>query len=295
MATDISLDSDGIKGESKDKTRAKQIDNQGRGPATILELASAPNDLLSLGALLTPHDRLLNVGLLEGAPVDPLQGRALRANRASRWVVALGLVVLVGLGGYVVHRADRPHRPPATEPLARLMPAGEPELPAGLATPARDTVSLTTPAELEPAPSAAPTESPTPIGPAASAGPARNADLAEVDLPLPSAASSPAPLPAEMPVKAAPTAEAEGDRGLQLQQRDSEAESDSEAKRDSEVDRERDNLPGASTPATLRPQVRWRHADRHRPAARTQPQPSFWQRLFGHKEPPKAKPDKRRH
>ena|ERR1700676_306131 len=43
------------------------------------------------------------------------------------------------------------------------------------------------------------------------------------------------------------------------------------------VGRAQDDPPDAFTPAPLRPKVRGRHGYRHRP----QPQPTFWQRLFG--------------
>ena len=48
----------------------------------------------------------------------------------------------------------------------------------------------------------------------------------------------------------------------------------------------------AFTPAAPRPKERGRHGYRPRPPARPQPQPTFWQRLFGHKETKKAKPGK---
>ena len=53
--------------------------------------------------------------------------------------------------------------------------------------------------------------------------------------------------------------------------------------------------PTAFTPAAaLRPNARGRHGYKPRPPARPQPQPTFWQRLFGHKEPKTAKPGKPR-
>ena len=53
--------------------------------------------------------------------------------------------------------------------------------------------------------------------------------------------------------------------------------------------------PTAFTPAAaLRPNARGRHGYKPRPPARPQPQPTFWQGLFGHKEPKTAKPGKPR-
>ena len=53
--------------------------------------------------------------------------------------------------------------------------------------------------------------------------------------------------------------------------------------------------PTAFTPAAaLRPNARGRHGYKPRPPDRPQPQPTFWQRLFGHKEPKTAKPGKPR-
>ena len=49
----------------------------------------------------------------------------------------------------------------------------------------------------------------------------------------------------------------------------------------------------AFTPAAaLRSNARGRHGYKPRPPARPHPQPTFWQRLFGHKEPKTAKPGK---
>jgi hypothetical protein len=59
------------------------------------------------------------------------------------------------------------------------------------------------------------------------------------------------------------------------------------------ADRAQDDSPAAFTPAALRPKARGSHGYRPRPTARSQPQPTFWQRLFGHKETKKTKPDKR--
>ena len=53
--------------------------------------------------------------------------------------------------------------------------------------------------------------------------------------------------------------------------------------------------PTAFTPAAaLRPNARGRYGYKPRPPTRPQPQPTFWQRLFGHKETKNAKPGKPR-
>ena len=54
--------------------------------------------------------------------------------------------------------------------------------------------------------------------------------------------------------------------------------------------------PPPSTPGTPAHRVRWRHVYGPRPATRPlQPQPTFWQRLFGQKQTKNAKPGKLRH
>jgi hypothetical protein len=78
---------------------------------------------------------------------------------------------------------------------------------------------------------------------------------------LPQAAASPSPSPAETHVESA----------ARVQQ---------------------DEPPAAFTPAALRPKALGRHEHGLRQTARPQPQPTFWQRLFGHKETKKAKPGK---
>lgn len=58
----------------------------------------------------------------QSAPADPLKKRPFWEDRVLRQALALGLVVLVGLGGYAWHRANR--RPlPATEAQFRLTAA----------------------------------------------------------------------------------------------------------------------------------------------------------------------------
>jgi hypothetical protein len=48
------------------------------------------------------------------------------------------------------------------------------------------------------------------------------------------------------------------------------------------ADRVQDNPPEAFTLATLRPKAHRRHGYRHLSPVRPQPQPTFWQQLFGH-------------
>jgi hypothetical protein len=57
---------------------------------------------------------------------------------------------------------------------------------------------------------------------------------------------------------------------------------------------QQDDSPAALTPAPLRPKTRSTHGYKARPPARPQPPLTFWQRLFGHKEPKPAKPGKPR-
>src|SRR5271165_7048775 len=196
----------------------------------------------------------------QSAPADPLKKRRLWEDRAPRRALALGLVVLVGLGGYAWHRANR--RPlPATEARFRLTAApgapGASSSAVGSVTPEWDTASpmaISDPQPVprskegeedwvtveQPAPSPVQTDPPTPI---ASAAPASSAALAKA-LPPPAG-----------------------------------------------VGQVQDNPFGAFTATTPGARVRSRHVDRPRPPAR----PSFWQWLFGHKETKKAKPGKPRY
>ena len=96
----------------------------------------------------------------QSAPADPLKKRPWE-HRAPRRALALGLVVLVGLGGYAWHRANR--RPlPATEARFRLTAAS---------------------------------------GASSSAPSAAGSVTPEWDLTLPPPAPSPVPLPEETPVE----------------------------------------------------------------------------------------------
>jgi len=215
----------------------------------------------------------------QSAPADSLKKHPFWEDRVPRRALAVGLVVLVGLGGYAWSRANRrPH--PATEARFRLTaaPGASSSAPsaAGSATPEWDTASpmaISDPqpvphskegeedgATLEqPAPSRVQTDPPTPIG---SAALAPSAALAKADLTLPPPDPSSVPLPQETPVET--TFPSEGGTVI---------------------------TPRAFTVTTLGARVRWRHVDRPRPPAR----PSFWQWLFGHKETKKAKPGKPRY
>src|SRR5271165_2374031 len=254
----------------------------------------------------------------QSAPADPLKKRRLWEDRAPRRALALGLVVLVGLGGYAWHRANR--RPlQATEARFRLTaaPGASSSAPsaAGSVTPEWDTASpmaISDPQPVprskegeedwvtveQPAPSPVQTDPPTPI---ASAAPASSAALAKADLTLPPPAPSPVPLPEETPVET--TLPSEGGTDVTPGAAGREADGGTvTADGVQEGGRERlqrgpgaghaqDNPSGAFTATTLGARVRWRHVDRPRLPA----QPSFWQWLFGHKETKKAKPGKPRY
>ena len=250
---------------------------------------------------------------------DPLKKRPFWEDRAARRVLAIGLVVLVGLDGYVWHWANR--RPiPATGARFRLTAAtgasSSAASAAGSVTPESDTASPTAISDPlpvprseeaeedyvtveQPAPSPIQTNPPMPINPAA---PAPSAALAKANLTLPPPAPSPVPLPEETPFET--TLPSEGGTGVTPGAAAREADGET-ATADSVQEGGRRRLqrgPGAShaqdnyssgtfTATILRPGERWRHVDRPRPPAR----PSFWQWLFGHKETKKAKPDKPRY
>jgi hypothetical protein len=239
----------------------------------------------------------------QSAPADPLKKRSFWEDRAPGLALALGLVVLVGLGDYAWYRANLCPLP-AIEARFRLTaaPGASSSAPsaAGSVTPESNTASATAISDQEdsvtveqPAPSPVQTDPPTPID---SAAPAPSAALAKEDLTLPPPAPSPAPLPEETPVEK--TLPSEG--GTDVTPRAAGREADGRtATADGVQEGARERLhrgPGASHghnnsfgtfPATtLRGSERWRHADRSGPPAR----PSFWQRLFGHKETKKAKP-----
>jgi hypothetical protein len=220
----------GVKGESKDKTHAKQID--------VLSWSWGMSNNCSA-----------HVG------GDAGLARCFWEDRAPRWALALGLVVLVGLGSYAWHRANR--RPfPATEARFRLTaaPGASSSAPsaAGSVTPEWDTESPLAISDAQPVPEETPVETTlsseggTDVTPVAAG---READGGTV------------------------TAEVVQEGGREQLQRGAGA------------GHAQDYPSGAFTATTLGARARWRHVDRPRPPAR----PSFWQWLFGHKETKKPR------
>ena len=108
---------------------------------------------------------------------------------------------------------------------------------------------------------------------------------------LPPAAASPSPSPAETRVETTPVQEG----GTDATPRPVVLEQDGGAATPDKVPEgggaQHDEAP-AVTPAAPRPKALGRHEHGLRQPARPQPQPTFWQRLFGHKETKKAKPGK---
>jgi hypothetical protein len=108
------------------------------------------------------------------------------------------------------------------------------------------------------------------------------------------AAASPSPSPAETPVETTPVQEG----GTDATPRPVVLEQDGGAATPDKVPEgggaQHDEAP-AVTPAAPRPKALGRHEHGLRQPARPQPQPTFWQRLFGHKETKKAKPGKPPH
>lgn len=95
----------------------------------------------------------------QAAPADALKKRPFRGNRVPRRALVLGLVVLVGFGGYALHRANRRPRLPATGAQAPWTSAPGPSSPAspapaaaGTETAAWDTVPPTASGTPQPAP-----------------------------------------------------------------------------------------------------------------------------------------------
>ena len=105
------------------------------------------------------------------------------------------------------------------------------------------------------------------------------------------AAARPSPSPAETPVETTPVQEG----GTDATPRPVVLEQDGGAATPDKVPEgggaQHDEAP-AVTPAAPRPKALGRHEHGLRQPARPQPQPTFWQRLFGHKETKKAKPGK---
>jgi hypothetical protein len=115
------------------------------------------------------------------------------------------------------------------------------------------------------------------------------------DLTFPPAAPSPSPSPAETPVEMTPVPERGDDatpRAAVLGQNGGAATPDKV--QEGAVRAPQDEPSAASTPAATRPRAQGRHGYRPQPPARPKPQLTFWQRLFGHKEPKKAEPRKPR-
>ena len=108
---------------------------------------------------------------------------------------------------------------------------------------------------------------------------------------LPPAAASPSPSPAETRVETTPVQEG----GTDATPRPVVLEQDGGAATPDKVPEgggaQHDEAPTV-TPAAPRPKALGRHEHGLRQPARPQPQPTFWQRLFGHKETKKAKPGK---
>jgi hypothetical protein len=111
---------------------------------------------------------------------------------------------------------------------------------------------------------------------------------------LPPAAASPSPSPAETRVETTPVQ----DGGTDATPRPVVLEQDGGAATPDKVPEgggaQHDEAP-AVTPAAPRPKAVGRHEHGLRQPARPQPQPTFWQRLFGHKETKRAKPGKPQH
>jgi hypothetical protein len=249
--------------------------------------------------------------LPHATPADVLKKRLFREDGVPRGALALGMVVLVGLGsGYAWHQAARRPRLPAMETQAQWTPARSPSSPvspasaaAGAATPAWDTVPPTAIADPPPAPSQGeadwvtaeqPTPSPVQAAPPTSTGPALPGPSVVPATPdstlLPAAPSPTHPL-AETPVETTPVPEGGIDASPRAVVLPAFPASNPPARNDA-AGLEQDDA--AATPAAPGPKARGRHGYRPRPLARPQPQPTFWQRLFGHKETKKAKPGKPR-
>ena len=246
--------------------------------------------------------------LPQPAPADALKKRPLREKRATYGALALGLVVLVGLGGYAWHRAHHDPRLPATGAPVRWTVTPGPSSPAspapavaGAAAPAWGTIPPM--ASADPQPTRSPGEAEWVA-----------ADVDTRDLTLSSAAASPGASPAETPVETTPVPEGGSDAApraavLPAPATSQPAALDNAAANPDKVPEggserlqgspgavraQQDNPHAAFTPAPLRPKARGRHAYRPHPLVRPQPQPTFWERLFGHKETTKSKPAKPR-
>jgi len=121
----------------------------------------------------------------------------------------------------------------------------------------------------------------------AAAAPAASAALAKRDLTVPPAAASPTPSPAQTPAETTPAPEGGPDAAPdgRAATPDKVPEGGSERMQGAP---EAVRVQEDESPA-LRSKTQERHGYRLRPAARPQPQPTFWQRLFGRKETKEAK------
>jgi len=243
---------DCVKGESKDKTHAKQIDAlswlaAAAGQAEPVEVAFA-GSATGESQKADPQRTL----------ADPLKKRAFWEGRTPRRALALGLVVLVGLGGYAWHQANcRPL--PAAEARFRLTAAPGASSSAPAPRAALDKADLTLPPS---APRPVPLPEETPVEPT-----------------LPSEADATPGAAGREADDGTVAADGGQERGRERLQRGPAA------------GHAHDNPSGAFAATTLGARVRWKRVDRPRPPAR----PSLWQWLFGHKETKKAKPAKPRY
>jgi hypothetical protein len=208
----------------------------------------------------------------QAARADALKKRP--GDRTLRRALVLGLVVLVGLGGYALHRANRRPRLPATGAHRPWTPAHRPSSPASPAPSAALATLDSTLRRAAPSPTSSPAETPVP-------GAGNDATSQAVVLPAP---------PAGNPQALDDAAVLEQDAGAVTADNIPDGAGE-RLQGGPEPSRAQDNQSGALTPTTLRARVRSRHVDRPRPPAR----PSFWQWLFGQKETKKAKPGKPGH
>ena len=93
---------DGVKGESKDKTHAKEID------LLSWSWGMSNNSSAHVGGEAEPAEVAFAGSATDGsqeadpqsAPADPLKKRPFWEDGTPRRALALGLMVLIGLGGY---------------------------------------------------------------------------------------------------------------------------------------------------------------------------------------------------
>ena len=242
------------------------------------------------------------------APAHALKKRPLREKRATCGALALGLVVLVGLGGYAWHRAKHHPRLPATGASARgtltpgpSSPASPAPAVAGVATPAWGTVLPTASGDPQPTPSPGEAEwvaadvdtRDLTLPPAAASLGASLAETRVETTPVPDGGSDATPRAAVLPALPA-NRPASLDNAAANPDKVPEGGSERLQGAPGAVRAQQADPPAAFTPAPLRSKARGRHGYRLHPPARPQAQPTFWQRLFGHKETTKPKPAKPR-